>query len=116
APRVGSVISGLCAPDGSLRRTSYLLTKGPPLNRRPETCRNVREHAKAAFCLPGSKLLPRGTEQDLVHIHILRLIHSVRDSSRERISRNCNLISFTHVLGDVRLGNGIGQLRGYDAG
>jgi hypothetical protein len=58
------------------------------------------------------ELLARGPEQDLVHVHLLRLADGEGDCLGERLGRNGNLIAFPDVLGDIRLGHAVRQFRG----
>src|SRR5437763_2052446 len=59
------------------------------------------------------QFLARGPEQDLVHVHLLRLAHGEDDGPRERVGRNRNLIiDLVDALGDVRLAHAVRQFRG----
>jgi hypothetical protein len=60
-----------------------------------------------------SQLLTCGPEQYLIHIHFLRLAHGEGNCPCERFGGKCYLLNeLADVLGDIRLGNAIGQFRG----
>jgi len=61
----------------------------------------------------GLEFLARGPEEDLVHVHLLRLAHGEDDCPRERFGRDCNLIDLADVLSDIRLGHAVRQFRSY---
>src|SRR6266571_6459474 len=63
------------------------------------------------------QVLARGPEQDLVHVHVLRLADGEGDGPRERVGRNRErLIELVKALGDVRLADAVRQFRGHRPG
>jgi len=94
-----------------------------PFNDAGYLCQNARTGRGRPTCVMHRRfasteiidleLLARGPEQDLVHVHLLRLAHGEGDCPRERFGRNCNRIDLADVLSDIRLGHAVRQFRGY---
>ena len=77
-----------------------------PLFCREEVTRLLIWH----FYLKGSlQLLACGPEEDLVHVHILRLADGKDDRPRKRIGRYRNLVDLPGILGDIRFGDAVWQ-------
>jgi hypothetical protein len=67
------------------------------------------------LCL-ALQFLACGTEEDFVHVHLVRLAHGEDHCPREGIDRNRELvIELAHIRGDLWLGDGVRQFRDYRA-
>ncbi len=107
-------------PDGSWRGYTYdgdgnETSVTQPTSGYSSNPNNVAVTSESCAC---SELqhLARRAEEDLVHVDVVRLADGEGDRARERVGgdRGC-LVELVHALGDVHLGDGVGQLRRYRA-